>query len=91
MIGQQTNQTNNLFNKKIVLEAVKQDGFASKELQINIEIILEAVKQEGIPDSFNQSKEAVRQNGNALEFAFKMTKILCFYQLKTFSKLKNWI
>ena len=69
-------------DKKIVLEALKQDGralqYVSEELRNDEEIVLAAVKQKGfalkyVPTQFKNSKkivlEAVKQYGVALQFA----------------------
>jgi hypothetical protein len=74
----------NICNKEVVLEAVRENGrsleYASKELRNNKEVVLEAVKQDGnslyyASEELRNNKEvvleAVRENGNSLLYASK--------------------
>lgn len=69
-------------NKEVVLEAVKESGYAliyaSKELRNDKEVVLAAVKQKGYvlefaSEELRNDKEvvlaAIKENGNALQFA----------------------
>jgi CxxC motif-containing protein len=76
-----------LNDKEVVLEAVKQNGYsleyASEELKNNKEVVLEAVKQNGYSlhyasEELKNNKEvvleAIKQNGNSLCYASEELK-----------------